>query len=122
MITVQQTGYNIPHWFTEALAVLNEGYDPPASWDALLANRVAHDKLRTLETLDSGFQRPANSDDWQFAYCQSRLYALYMLKRGGPDALKKMLTAYRDNLPTSRAIQSVFGVSPAQFEKGYRPF
>lgn len=122
VITVQQTGFNIPHWFTEALAVRNEGYPPPASWNALLADRVARDKLRTLETLDSGFQRPANSDDWQFTYCQSWLYAEYMIDRGGPNSLKTMLAAYRDNASTPAAIKKVFGVDLAEFERGYRAF
>jgi cellulose synthase operon protein C len=122
VITVQQTGFNIPHWFTEALAVLNEGYPPPALWDTLLVDRVARGELRSLDTLDTGFQRPANSDDWQFTYCQSRLYALYMLERGGPDSLKKMLAAYRDNASTPAAIKQVFGVELAEFERGYRAF
>ena len=122
VITVQQTGFNIPHWFTEALAVLNEGYPPPASWNTLLADRVARGELRTLDTLDSGFQRPANSDDWQFTYCQSRLYAEYMIDRDGPDSLKKMLAAYRDNASTPTAIKKVFGVDLAEFERGYRAF
>jgi tetratricopeptide (TPR) repeat protein len=122
VITVQQSGFNIPHWFTEALAVLNEGYPSPTSWNQLLADRVAKGDLRTLETLDSGFQRPANSDDWQFAYCQSRLYADYMVDRGGPESLKKMLEAYRSNPSTPSAIQKVFNVKLAEFERGYREF
>lgn len=122
VITVQQTGFNIPHWFTEALAVMNEGYPPPASWNNLLAERVAQGKLRTLATIDSGFQRPANSDDWQFTYCQSRLYAEYMLELGGPDSLKKMLAAYRENLSTAAAIKKVFDVELPEFERGYLAF
>jgi cellulose synthase operon protein C len=122
VITVQQSRFNIPHWFTEALAVLNEGYPPPASWAELLAARMAKGDLRTLDTIDRGFQRPANSDDWQFAYCQSRLYAEYMIERGGPDSLKKMLAAYGQNATTPLAIKKVFGVDQAEFERGYGEF
>jgi tetratricopeptide (TPR) repeat protein len=121
VITVQQSGFNIPHWFTEALAVLNEGYPPPSQWMDLLARRFPGE-LRTLATLDRGFERPSNSDDWQFAYCQSRLYAEYMIERGGHDSLRKMLAAYRDNLSTPAAIKKVFGADIAQFEQGYREF
>ena len=121
VITVQQSGFNIPHWFTEALAVLNEGYPPPSEWMDLLARRFPNE-LRTLATLDRGFERPSNSDDWQFAYCQSRLYAEYMIERGGPESLRKMLAAYRENLSTPAAIQKVFGVDVAEFERGYRDF
>jgi tetratricopeptide (TPR) repeat protein len=122
IITMQQSGFNIPHWFTEALAVMNEGHPPPASWNDLLVERVAQNKLRTLETLDRGFQRPANSDDWQFTYCQSRLYALYMLDRFGPDSLKNMLAAYRESPSTSAAVKKVFHVDMADFESGYLDF
>ena len=76
----------------------------------MLVERLAKGNLRTLETLDTGFQRPANSDDWQFTYCQSRLYAEYMLERGGPDCVKKMLAAYHDQASTPAAIKKVFGV------------
>jgi len=79
-------------------------------------------ELRTLATLDRGFERPSNSDDWQFAYCQSRLYAEYMIERGGPASLRKMLAAYRDNLSTPAAIREVFGADIAEFERGYREF
>ena len=122
IITMQQTGFNIPHWFTEALAVMNEGYPPPTYWNDLLVERVAQNKLRTLETLDRGFQRPANSDDWQFTYCQSRLYAVYMLHRFGPNALKNMLAAYRENPSTPAAVKKVFHVDMADFEHGYLDF
>jgi tetratricopeptide (TPR) repeat protein len=121
VITVQQSGFNIPHWFTEALAVLNEGYPPPWEWMDLLARRYPN-QLRTLATLDRGFARPSNSDDWQFAYCQSRLYAEYMIQSGGPESLKKMLAAYRENRSTPAAIKNVFGVDIAEFERGYREF
>jgi tetratricopeptide (TPR) repeat protein len=121
VITVQQSGFNIPHWFTEALAVLNEGYPPPSEWMELLARRFPS-QLRTLATLDRGFERPANSDDWQFAYCQSRLYAEYMIERGGAESLRKMLAAYRENLSTPAAIKRVFGLDIADFERGYLDF
>jgi tetratricopeptide (TPR) repeat protein len=121
VITVQQSGFNIPHWFTEALAVLNEGYPPPSQWMELLARRFPGE-LRTLATLDRGFERPSNSDDWQFAYCQSRLYAEYMIERGGPESLRKMLAAYRENLSTPSAIKKVFDIDIAEFEQGYRNF
>src|SRR5580704_11173290 len=121
VITVQQSGFNIPHWFTEALAVLNEGYPPPSEWMELLARRFPS-QLRTLATLDRGFERPSNSDDWQFAYCQSRLYAEYMIERGGTESLRKVLAAYRENLSTPAAIKRVFGLDIADFERGYLDF
>lgn len=122
VINLQQTDFNIPHWFTEALAVLNEGYARPQAWNDLLAARFAQDKLFNLDTINLGFIRPHSSDEWTLAYCQAELYAEYMLERFGEDAISKMLAAYRDNLTTPEALERAFGVKQADFEKGYREF
>ncbi len=120
VITLQQTRFNIPHWFTEALAVSSEGYPRPALWNKLLLERVPNGELRNLDTLNEGFVRPKSPEDWQFTYCQSQLYAQYMTKRYGPKSIRKLLDAYRRNLSTDRAIKAVFGVDKETFEKGYR--
>jgi tetratricopeptide (TPR) repeat protein len=122
IITLQQTKFNIPHWFTEALAVTAEGYPRSEMWDKLLLERVPKGELRTLANLNDGFIRAKNSADWQFAYCQSKLYAQYMVEKYGKDSIPKLLAAYRKNLPTSRGIQEACGVDIATFEKGYVEF
>ena len=108
VITLQQTEFNIPHWYTEALAVESEGFPRPQEWNKLLVERVPARKLLNLDTINLGFIRPKEPDDRQMAYCQAQLYARYMLKRFGPDALIKMLDAYRRGLTTDRAIAACF--------------
>ena len=76
-------------------------------------------KLLNLDTINLGFIRPNEPDDRQMAYCQAQLYARYMLKRFGSDALIKMLMAYRRGLTTDLAIEDCFHVDKADFEKGY---
>jgi Tfp pilus assembly protein PilF len=119
VITLQQTDFNIPHWYTEALAVESEGFPRPQEWNRLLVERIPARKLLNLDTINLGFIRPKEPDDRQMAYCQAQLYARYMLKRFGPDALIKMLGAYRRGLTTDRAITACFGVEKADFEAGY---
>jgi len=119
VVNLQQTNFNIPHWFTEGLAVQNEGFVHPRHWDELLAKRVPQGKIFNLETINSGFIRPGSSDEWALAYCQAELYAQYMLDRFGPDALAKMLAAYADNLDTRAAIKRSFNVGQDEFESGY---
>jgi tetratricopeptide (TPR) repeat protein len=120
VITLQQTEFNIPHWFTEALAVESEGFPRPQEWNKLLLERVpSRSKLLNLDTINLGFIRPNEPDDRQMAYCQAQLYARYMLKRFGDDALIRMLGAYRRGLTTDRAIDECFHVEKADFEKGY---
>ena len=119
VITLQQTEFNIPHWYTEALAVEAEGNPRPQAWNKMLLERVPARKLLNLDTINLGFIRPKEPEDRQLAYCQAQLYARYMLKRFGDDALIKMLDAYRKGLTTDRAIASCFGVEKADFEKEY---
>src|SRR6185312_2913648 len=119
VITLQQTEFNIPHWYTEALAVESEGFPRPQEWNKMLVERVPARKLLNLDTINLGFIRPREPDDRQMAYCQAQLYARYMLKRFGSDALIKMLEAYRRGLTTDRAIDACFHVEKAEFEKEY---
>jgi tetratricopeptide (TPR) repeat protein len=120
VVNLQQTDFNIPHWFTEALAVLNEDLPRPTAWLELLARRQAEDKLFDLESINLGFIRPSSSDDWTLAYAQAELYAEYALAAHGEDALARLLAAYADNLPTPAAINRAFGVDVEAFEAGYR--
>jgi cellulose synthase operon protein C len=120
VITLQQTEFNIPHWYTEALAVESEGFPRPQEWNRMLLERVpTRTKLLNLDTINLGFIRPNEPEDRQLAYCQAQLYARYMLKRFGDDALIKMLMAYRRGLTTDRAIAECFQVEKADFEKGF---
>lgn len=119
VLNLQQTDFNVPHWFTEALAVEVEDHPRPPEWNKLLAERVPKGDLFNLENINLGFVRPKSPDDWQMAYCQAQLYAQYMLKTYGDDALAKMLSAYSDNLDTRGALERTFGVKQEAFEEGY---
>lgn len=122
VVNLQQTNFNVPHWFTEALAVWHEELPRPTEWTALLARRKAEGKLFNLDDINFGFVRPADQDDWTLAYCQAELYAEYLLAAYGDDALAKMLAAYADNLDTRQALQRCFSVTQEDFEKGYGAF
>ncbi len=122
VLNLQQTAFNVPHWFTEALAVLNEETPRPEMWDRLLATRVPKGDVFNLDNINFGFIRPGSSDDWHMAYCQAELYAQYMLATYGEGALAKMLAAYADNLNTAAALKRCFGVEQDDFEKGYLAF
>jgi len=123
VITLQQTEFNIPHWYTEALAVQSEGFPRPQPWNKMLVDRVpTRKKLLNLDTINLGFIRPDEPEDRQMAYCQAQLYAQYMLQRFGPDALIKMLAAYKRGLTTDRAVDECFHVAKVDFEAKYLDF
>lgn len=120
VINLQQTNYNVPHWFTEALAVVNEGYPRSEAWNKLLLERVPAGKAFTLDTINLGFIRPESGDDWQLAYCQAELYAEHLREHYGPDAIAKLLAAFAHTQNTADAIQQALGVSQAEFDAGYQ--
>ncbi len=122
VITLQQTEFNIPHWYTEALAVESEGTPRPQPWNKMLLERVPARKLLNLDTINLGFIRPKEPEERQLAYCQSQLYAQYMVKRFGADAQIRMLEAYRRGLTTDKAIKACFNVEKNDFEEGYLKF
>ena len=122
VVTLQQTGFAIPHWYTEALAVRFEGGRRPADWTEILRRRAKADQLLNLETINLGFIRPRDKDERILAYCQAELYAEFMAARYGNDAPRKLLDAYADNLGTGVAIRRCFGVELAEFEQAYRAY
>lgn len=122
VVNLQQTHFNIPHWYTEGLAVWHEGLARPSGWDEVLARRAKANTLFDLDTINLGFIRPKQPEDWTLAYCQAELYVDFMRARFGDDAMVKMLAAYADNLTTEAAVKRCFAVEQAEFESAYRGY
>ncbi|MBC8875624.1 MAG: tetratricopeptide repeat protein [Planctomycetes bacterium] len=122
VVNLQQTDFRIPHWYTEGLAVWHEGLARPPGWNEVLARRVRADTLFDLDTINLGFIRPKQQEDWTLAYCQAELYVEFMLERFGDDAISKLLAAYTDNFGTEDAVKRCFGVGQEEFEKAYREY
>jgi tetratricopeptide (TPR) repeat protein len=122
VLNLQQTNFNIPHWFTEGLAVHSEGPNRPREWNVTLAERAKDKSLYNLDTITLGFIRPKNSEDWTLAYCQAAHYVDFALETYGKDATAKMLAAYAEHLSTEQVLKKCFGVEQADFETGYRKF
>jgi tetratricopeptide (TPR) repeat protein len=122
VFNLEQTHFQVPHWLTEGLAVSNEGFPRPPSWNVMLLERVPANRVFNLDTIDLGFIRPRSPYDWQMAYCQANLYVEFLTATYGADKIGPLLDAYRDNLNTAEAIQKACGVSKDEFEKKYRAY
>jgi tetratricopeptide (TPR) repeat protein len=122
IFNLEQTNFLVPHWYTEGLAVSNEGFPRPQPWNQLLLQRVPAGKLMNLDDIDLGFIRPRTPDDWQLAYCQSQLYVQFIKETYGPKSIGDLLAAYREGLDTGSALSKVCKVDKATFEKGYRDY
>jgi tetratricopeptide (TPR) repeat protein len=122
IFNLEQTHFLTPHWFTEGLAVNNEGFPRPPHWNELLLERVTADKLMNLDNIELGFIRPRDQDEWNLAYCQSQFYVNYIKEKYGAEAIGAMLAAYRDGLNTTEALRRACKVEKEAFEKGYRAY
>jgi tetratricopeptide (TPR) repeat protein len=122
IFNLEETNFQVTHWLTEGLAVINEDYPRPQQWNELLAERVPKGELMNLEDIDLGFIRPRSPLDWHMAYCQSQLYVEFMKSKYGPQTVGDALAAYRDGLETPEVIQKACHVDEATFEKGYRDY
>jgi cellulose synthase operon protein C len=122
ILTLRKTAFNIPHWYTETLAVTSEDAPRPEDWELLLVRRFDKQTLFNLDTVNNGFQKPKNADDWTQAYSQSHLYGEFMTATYGPDALGKLLEAYVATRDTATALKAAFGVTKTAFEEGYTKF
>jgi tetratricopeptide (TPR) repeat protein len=122
VFNLDQTRFQVPHWFTEGLAVTHEGSVPPPNWTAMLAEKLQAGDLLNLDNVLLGFIRPRSQQQWHQAYAQSQLYVEYLTKTYGDKAVGRMLAAFGDGLDTAQALQKTLGVTKADFEKGYRAF
>ena len=120
VFNLEQTGFKVPHWFTEGLAVGNEGFPISPLWHQLLRKRLGSGELFNLDNINLGFIRPASGEDWQLAYLQSQQYVEYLKAAHGKERIGDMLKAYADGLTTDAALEKYCKVPKADFEKGYR--
>ncbi len=122
VVNLQQTNFNIPHWFTEGLATFREGFPRSEKWNRLLVKGWNGGQLFDLTTINSGFIRPHSSDDWQLAYCQAELYVEYFQDQFGADAMARLLAAFAQQPSTAEALQLAFGQSCESIDAGYRDY
>jgi tetratricopeptide (TPR) repeat protein len=122
LFNLAQTDFLVPHWFTEGLAVSNEGFPRPPSWNKMLAERAAADKLLTLDNIDLAFIRPRDAMEWQQAYCQAQLYVEYITATYKGPAIGQMLAAFAKGAGVESALKQVCKVDKADFEKGYKGY
>lgn len=117
-----QTGYLVPIWLTEGLAVRAERTRRFDSTLALLRERLAEGTAFDLDTIGRGYHNFSNPSDVLLAYNQGYLYVEFIAKTYGEDAIPRLLEAYKLGLETGDAIRRACGVEKSDFEKTYREF
>ncbi len=117
-----QTGFLVPIWLTEGLAVKAERSRRFDTMLPLLRDRIADGTAFDLDTIGRGYHNFGNPSDVMLAYHQGSLYVEFIEKKYGAESIAKLLDAYKLGLDTGDALRRACGVEKEAFEKGYREF
>ncbi len=116
------TNHRVPRWFTEGLAVHEEG-QRMEEWrnrvtpDVLVA--IRDKKLLPVEKLDRGFVYPDYPAQVIVSYFQAGSLCDFISEKWGESKLLDMVHSYAKLATTPQAIQQDLGISPQEFDKQY---
>ncbi len=116
------TNHRVPRWFTEGLAVHEEGERSP-EWrnrvtpEVLMA--IRDKKLLPVAKLDRGFTSPEYPSQVIVSYFQAGSVCDYIAAHWSNDKLLGMVHSYTLKKSTPEAIQENLGISADEFDKRY---
>jgi Flp pilus assembly protein TadD len=117
------TNYRVPRWFTEGLAVHEEGQANPAWANRLTPEVIAairDKKLLPVAELDRGFIFPEYPDQVIVSYWQAGTILDYIAEHWGDDAILGMVHSYAALKTTPEAIEVNLHLPPKDFDTQYR--
>ncbi len=116
------TNFRVPRWFTEGLAVHEEGEHSP-EWkyqptpEVLAA--IRDKKLLPVAKLDRGFVYPDYPTQVLVSYFQAGTICDFIKAKWSDDKLLDMVHAYAQLKTTPQVIQQQLGLAPDEFDKQY---
>jgi tetratricopeptide (TPR) repeat protein len=116
------TNFRVPRWFTEGLAVHEEGEHSP-EWkfqptpEVLVA--IRDKKLLPVTRLDRGFVYPEYPTQVVVSYFQAGSICDFVKEKWGEDRLLDMVHSYAQLQTTSQVIQKDLGLAPEEFDKQF---
>jgi tetratricopeptide (TPR) repeat protein len=119
---LQATNHRVPRWFTEGLAVHEEG-QAHAEWsnrltpDILVA--IRDKKLLPVANMDQGFIFPEYPSQVIVSYFQAGSICDYIAERWGESKLLDMVHSFAALKPTPKVIEEDLKLSPTDFDKAY---
>jgi tetratricopeptide (TPR) repeat protein len=116
------TKHRVPRWFTEGLAVHEEGEASPEWSDRLTPEvllAIRDKKLLPVEEMDRGFIFPEYPSQVIVSYFEAGSICDYIKQRWGDDKLLEMVHSFAALQTTPDVIQKDLGMSPAEFDKAY---
>lgn len=119
-VTLSRTKNRLPHWFTEAGAVLLE--DAPRDYTTvrLLAGAYEAEALFDFEQINIAFVRPRKPTDRSLAYAQGHWMYEYIIERWGNAAPLSLMDLYASGVREPQAFQQVLGLSREEFLAAFK--
>lgn len=119
---ITATKERVPRWFTEGLAVHEEGERSPEWSDRVTPEvliAIRDKKLLPVTKLDRGFVLPEYPSQVIVSYFQAGSICDFIKARWGEAKLLDMVHAYANAETTPQAIEAVFAMPPEQFDAQY---
>jgi tetratricopeptide (TPR) repeat protein len=116
------TNHRVPRWFTEGLAVHEEG-EHSTEWsdrvtpEVLIA--IREKKLLPLSELDRGFVYPEYPSQVLVSYFQAGSICDFVKAKWGEEKLLDMIHSYAKSQTTEQVVQQDLGLAPEEFDKQY---
>jgi tetratricopeptide (TPR) repeat protein len=122
VFVITMTNDRVPRWFTEGLAVHEEG-ERSAEWrnrvtpEVLVA--IRDKKLLPVAKLDRGFVYPEYPSQVIVSYFQAGSICDFVKEKWGEAKLLDMVRSYAKLMTTAEVIQQDLGLAPEDFDKEY---
>jgi cellulose synthase operon protein C len=116
------TNHRVPRWFTEGLAVHEEGEHSP-EWsdritpDVLVA--IRDKKLLPVSQLDRGFVYPEYPSQVIVSYFQAGAICQFIREKLGEEKLLAMVHSYAKQLTTPQVVEQNLGLGPEEFDQQF---
>ncbi len=118
-VTLGATDHKIPRWFSEGLSVLEERRARPGWGDDVSLSFLAaykRKKLLSIAELNNGFMRPTYPQQIVISYYQASLVSELIERDFGFQAIRDMLSAYREGLFTPDVFRKVLKMELSDFD------
>jgi tetratricopeptide (TPR) repeat protein len=113
----------VARWFTEGLAVHEEGATSPDWGDRMtpeIVMAIQKKKLLPVAELDRGFVHPEYPAQVMVSYYQAGKICDFIVQRWGNDAILGIVRSYADRKSTPDAIQDNLHISTTAFDKDFQ--
>ena len=116
------TNHRVPRWFTEGLAVHEEGQASPEWSDRVTPEvliAIRDGKLLPVAQIDRGFVMPTYPSQVIVSYFQAGTICDYIQSRWGEAKLLDMVHSYAQRKTTAEVMQDNLGLATVDFDKQY---